>query len=111
MDRQLLDAIDAFVRVADRQSFRAAARDLNLSPSALSQKIKTLEERSGVPLFSRTTRSVGLTQAGAILYAKARPALAEIAAGYDEARNLREPAGLLRLHIPHEIIPPWSSRY
>ena len=105
MDRQLLDAIEAFVHVADRKSFRAAARDLNVSPSALSQKIKGLEERSGVPLFSRTTRSVGLTQAGAILYAKARPALADIASAYDEARNLRAPAGLLRLHIPHEIIP------
>jgi DNA-binding transcriptional LysR family regulator len=105
MDRSLLDAIEAFVRVAHHGSFRSAAEDLHLSPSALSQKIKALEARMGVALLMRTTRSVGLTQAGEILLARAAPAFADLVAAYDEARNLSAPSGLLRLHMPRGMIP------
>lgn len=105
MDRSLLDAIEAFVRVAQRRSFRAAADELHLSPSALSQKIKALEAKAGVALLMRTTRSVGLTQAGEILLARAAPAFADLASAYDEARNLSTPSGLLRIHMPRGMIP------
>ena len=62
--RNQLDGVEAFLRVAERRSFRAAADDLGLSPSAISQTIRALEGRVGVPLLTRTTRSVGLTEAG-----------------------------------------------
>lgn len=102
--QQLLEGTDAFLRVAERRSFRAAASDLGISPSAISQKVRALEDRMGVPLFSRTTRSVGLTQAGEILLARARPALDQLAAAFDEAGNLSQPAGLLRLHMPRGVL-------
>ncbi|MDD3799019.1 MAG: LysR family transcriptional regulator [Novosphingobium sp.] len=101
----MLDGVDAFVRVAERRSFRAAAKDLGVSPSAVSQQVKALEERAGVPLLVRTTRSVGLTEAGEIFLRRSGPALAELAAAFDETRNLGEPAGLLRLNMPKDVIP------
>ena len=59
-----LGGLPAFLLVAERRSFRAAAAELGVSPSALSQTIKALEARLGIALFQRTTRSVGLTEAG-----------------------------------------------
>jgi DNA-binding transcriptional LysR family regulator len=100
-----LDGVEAFVRVAERKSFRAAAVDLGISASALSQKIRALETRTGVPLLTRTTRKVGLTEAGQLFLNRAKPAFIELSAAYDDARNLMQPAGLLRLHVPHSIIP------
>ena len=105
MHQQMLDGTEAFLRVAERRSFRAAAADLGISPSALSQKIRALEERMGVPLLTRTTRSVGTTQAGQVLLDRARPALNQLIAAFDEAGNLSQPVGLLRLHLPREIMP------
>ena len=100
----LLEGVEAFVLVADQRNFRAAAKDLGISPSALSQKIRALEARIGLPLLTRTTRSVGLTQAGQIFLDRARPALAELSSAYDETRDLGQPAGLLRLHMPRGVI-------
>ena len=101
--------------VAERRNFRAAADDLGISPSALSQKIRTLEQRMGVPLLTRTTRSVGMTQAGQILFDRARPAVNQLIDAFDEATNLSQPAGLLRLHMPREVLPlliePIISRF
>lgn len=104
MPRNLLDGMEAFLRVAARQSFRAAAEDLGVSPSAVSQAIRQLEERIGVPLFIRTTRAVGLTEAGARLHAQAAPAHAALVAAWEDARTLGErPAGLLRLNMPRAV--------
>lgn len=104
--RNLLDGIEAFLRVAERKSFRAAAEDLGVSPSAISQTVRQLEDRIGVPLFIRTTRSVGLTQAGAVLQSEAAPAWASLNAAWESARTLGErPAGLLRLNMPRAVIP------
>ena len=71
--RNLLDGVEAFLRVADRKSFRLAADDLGVSPSAISQTVRQLEERIGLPLFIRTTRSVGLTEAGSLFHARRQP--------------------------------------
>jgi DNA-binding transcriptional LysR family regulator len=104
--RNQLDGVDAFLRVAERKSFRAAADDLGVSPSAISQTIRSLEERVGVPLLTRTTRSVGLTQAGEHFLERARPAFADLTAAYEAARNLGgRPAGLLRLNMMRAIVP------
>jgi DNA-binding transcriptional LysR family regulator len=104
--RNLLDGVEAFLRVAERTSFRLAAEDLNVSPSAVSQTVRQLEERIGVPLFIRTTRSVGLTEAGALFHAQAAPAWAGLISAWESARTLGErPAGLLRLNMPRAVVP------
>ncbi|HEV8211328.1 MAG TPA: LysR family transcriptional regulator [Vicinamibacterales bacterium] len=101
-----LDGVEAFLRVAERRSFRQAADDLGLTPSAISQTIRALEARVGVALFRRTTRSVGLTEAGERFLERARPAFAEIVAAGDAARRLSErPSGLLRITAPRAAVP------
>ena len=104
--RNQLDGVEALLRVAERRSFRAAADDLGVSPSAISQTVKTLEARVGVPLLTRTTRSVGLTEAGQRFVERARPAFENLTAAYETARSFGErPAGLLRLNVPRPVIP------
>lgn len=104
--RNQLDGVEAFLRVADRKSFRAAADDLGVSPSAVSQTVRALEDRLGIPLLTRTTRSVGLTEAGQHFLDRARPAFAELTAAYEAARTLAgRPAGLLRLNMMRAIAP------
>lgn len=102
-----LDGIEAFLRVAERRSFSAAAADLGVSPSAISQTIKALEARIGAPLFMRTTRSVGLTQAGEMFLERAAPAYSGIADAYEAARNLgNRPAGRLRINLMRGAVQP-----
>lgn len=104
--RNLLDGLEAFLRVAERRSFREAAEDLGVSPSAISQTVRQLEERIGVPLFLRTTRSVGLTEAGALFHAQAAPAFASLVSAWEGARTYGErPTGLLRLNMPRAVVP------
>ncbi|QII30481.1 MULTISPECIES: LysR family transcriptional regulator [Stenotrophomonas] len=73
-----LTALSAFLAVAGQRSFRAAAAELNITPSAISHTIKALEQRLNARLFNRTTRSVSLTDAGERLAGKLRPAMASI---------------------------------
>ncbi|WP_341904350.1 LysR family transcriptional regulator [Sandarakinorhabdus limnophila] len=104
--RNLLYGLEAFLRVAKRRSFREAAEDLGVSPSAISQTVRLLEDRIGVPLFIRTTRSVGLTEAGALFHAQAAPAFASLVNGWEGARTYGgRPAGLLRLNMPRSVVP------
>ena len=104
--RGALDGVEAFLRVAERKSFRHAADDLDITPSAISQVIRSLEARLGIALFTRTTRSVGLTEAGERFLAHARPAFEEIVAAADAARGLAgRPSGLLRLAVPRAVVP------
>ncbi len=103
----MLDGIEAFLRVAERRSFSAAAVDLGVSPSAISQIIKGLEARVGAPLFMRTTRSVGLTQAGEMFLERAAPAYAGLGDAYEAARNLgNRPAGRLRINLMRGAVQP-----
>jgi DNA-binding transcriptional LysR family regulator len=88
----------AFVAVAEQGSFSKAAEVLGLSPSSLSQVIRTFEERLGVRLLHRTTRSVSLTEAGERLLLRARPALAELDAALMDVSHFRDrPAGIVRV--------------
>lgn len=88
----------AFVAVAEQGSFSKAADVLGLSPSSLSQVIRTFEERLGVRLLHRTTRSVSLTEAGERLLLRARPALAELDAALMDVSQFRDkPAGIVRV--------------
>ncbi|MGY8708483.1 LysR family transcriptional regulator [Bradyrhizobium sp. 18BD] len=101
-----LDGVEAFLSVAQHRSFRRAAAELGVTPSAISQAIRTLEARVGAALFIRTTRSVGLTEAGERFLARARPAFEELVAASGAARELgQRPAGLLRLTVPRSVVP------
>src|ERR1700742_3587004 len=91
-----LDGVEAFLAVARHRNFRRAAADLGVTPSAVSQAIRALEARIGAAVFLRTTRSVGLTEAGERFLARARPAFEELVAAGAAARGLgTRPAGLL----------------
>jgi DNA-binding transcriptional LysR family regulator len=101
-----LEGVEAFLAVARRQGFRRAATDLGVTPSAVSQSVRALETRLGAALFVRTTRSVGLTEAGQRFLARARPAFEELVAAGEAARDLgRRPSGLLRLAVPRAVVP------
>src|SRR5213080_4053794 len=102
-----LDGAEAFLSVAQHRSFRRAAAELRVTPSAISQAIRTLEARIGAALFIRTTRSVGLTEAGERFFARARPAFEELIAASEIAREIgQRPTGLLRLSVPPGVVPP-----
>lgn len=95
-----------FLAVARQSSFRAAGADLGVTPSAVSQTIRSLEARVGVPLFQRTTRKVTLTDAGAALLAQLAPAASTIAEAMEGAAAARaRPAGNLRLSVPRIALP------
>ena len=101
-----LDGVEAFLRVAQYRSFRRAAAELGVTPSAISQAVRALEARVGAALFIRTTRSVGLTEAGARFLSRAKPAFEELVAASEVARDLgRRPTGLLRLTVPRAVVP------
>ncbi len=104
--RGALDGVEAFLSVARFRSFRRAAAELGVTPSAMSQTIRALEARLGAVLFLRTTRSVGMTEAGERFFARAKPAFEELVAAAEAARDLgRRPAGLLRLTVPRAVVP------
>lgn len=101
-----LDGVEAFLSVAEHRNFRRASAELGVTPSAVSQAVRTLEARVGAPLFIRTTRSVGLTEAGERFLARARPAFEELVAASQVARDLgQRPTGLLRLAVPRAVVP------
>ena len=107
MDR--IDAMQAFVAVADLQGFAPAARKLGLSPSGVTRLIAALEDRLGARLLQRTTRSVTLTDVGARYLERARRILADVeeAEGAAEGERTRPsgrlvvsaPLGFGRLHV------------
>ncbi len=96
-----LELIRLFLAVAESRSFTLAARRLNVSPTAVSKGVRALEAKHGVPLFTRTTRSVSLTDAGASLLAVLKPAVTQIEDAFSELEQFqRRPAGRLRLTAP-----------
>lgn len=99
------EGLSAFLAVARRRSFRAAAKDLGVTAGAVSQAIRALERRVGLPLFQRTTRSVALTEAGAALHARIAPASDQIEQALEALDELRvKPTGLLRLTVPRFVV-------
>lgn len=116
MDEPDLNVLAAFQVVAEERSFTRAARRLDVSQSALSHAIRTLEERLGVRVLARTTRSVAPTDAGAELLTHLGPALADIRGALDRLSGLRAtPSGRVRLVAPRlaatTILAPKLGRF
>ncbi|SER36873.1 DNA-binding transcriptional regulator, LysR family [Faunimonas pinastri] len=101
MARGDLSDLEVLATVAGHRSFRRAAAELGVSASALSHAVSGLEERMGVRLLNRTTRSVAPTEAGERLIARLAPAFSEIRSAIADARSsMGRPAGALRLTVP-----------
>ena len=83
-----------FVRIVELQSFSAAARSLQMAKASVSRTMARLEERLGVPLVQRTTRSLSLTEAGEVLFARARLILDNVREAEEEARAFEERCAL-----------------
>jgi len=89
----------AFLAVGEALSFSRAAETLGVTPSALSQTVRAFEERVGVRLLNRTTRSVSLTDAGENLFRRISPAVTELGSAVGQVRRYRErPSGTVRVH-------------
>ena len=113
MERADLADLTAFVAIADARSFRAAASRLGVTPSALSHAMRQLEERLGMRLLHRTTRSVSVTDAGQRLLERLRPAIDQIAGALEDLNQERErPVGRLRIYASHlasaVVVPIWG---
>jgi DNA-binding transcriptional LysR family regulator len=97
--------LDAFVAIARAKNFRRAALDQHVSVSSLSQRLRAMEERLGVRLLNRTTRSVALTEAGELLLSRVAPAMHDVNGALDEVRGLRGvPSGRLLINAPPPAI-------
>lgn len=108
--------LSAFLAIANHRSFRAASVQLGVSASALSHALRSVEERLGVRLFNRTTRSVALTEAGERLYARVSPAFRDINDALDDLNNFRDrPAGTLRFNAAKQssrlVLLPVVTRF
>src|SRR5215213_6166471 len=100
MARANINDLLAYVTVARERSFTRAAAQLGVSQSALSHSMRALEERLGVRLLTRTTRSVAPTEAGERLLRNVGPRLEEIEAELGALSDLREkPAGTIRITV------------
>jgi DNA-binding transcriptional LysR family regulator len=115
-----LGDLNAFMVVARAGGFRDGARVSGGSASGLSEAVRRLENRLGVRLLNRTTRSVAPTEAGARLLERLGPALGEVAAALDVVNGFRDrPAGTLRLNVPVSaarlvlpaIVPPFLAAF
>lgn len=116
MSRHSLIELESVLAIARCGSFRAAALDLGMSPTAISNAVGKLERELAVRLFNRTTRSVSLTYAGRIFVAQIKPALEDIQKAMDTARSQQEtPSGTLRINAfataAREIMAPLVLSY
>ncbi|WP_119390439.1 LysR family transcriptional regulator [Taklimakanibacter lacteus] len=115
MNRPEFSDLDAFVTIVRHRNFRRAARERGVSASTLSQSVRDLEERLGVRLLNRTTRSVTPTDAGERLAARLSPIFSEMTEALDEVNGFRDtPTGTLRLNVPgaaQPILAPLVARF
>jgi DNA-binding transcriptional LysR family regulator len=116
MKRPDIGELDAFLAVAEQRSFARAATQLGIGRSTLSGTVRQLEERLGVRLLNRTTRSVALTPAGEQLAQRLRPVLDDFAAALESVNAFRDrPSGSLRLTVAppaaHAVLGPQLARF
>jgi DNA-binding transcriptional LysR family regulator len=102
MKKRPLPNLDVFLAIAEQGSLRAAARAMGVGPPAVSQQLKSLEALLGTSLFTRTTRSVHLTDAGKLLLSKAGPAYASLDEAISEVKGVaRTDRGTVRITLPY----------
>ncbi len=116
MDRAHLAELNAFMMIAHHLSFRRAATDLSVTPSALSHSLRLLEEQLAIRLVNRTTRSVSLTEAGKRLYDQLTPAFQGIRTAVEDLNTFREaPIGTIRLNASRlalrEVLIPLMAAF
>lgn len=109
-------SLSLFMAVARHRSFRRAADEIGCTPSAVSHGLRALEERLGIRLVNRTTRSVALSEAGQQLYGRIEPAFRDIADALDDLNSYRDrPVGNLRLNAAHlataMVVLPLATRF
>ncbi|MDK1374833.1 MULTISPECIES: LysR family transcriptional regulator [unclassified Sinorhizobium] len=101
-----LSELAAFDAVARHRSFRKAAEERGVTASAISHAVSNLEERIGLRLLNRTTRSVSLTDAGTMLQAYLTPAFGDIGSALDALNRFRDtPFGKVRINVPNSVAP------
>ncbi|MGO7323533.1 LysR family transcriptional regulator [Rhizobium ruizarguesonis] len=101
-----LSELAAFAAVARHKSFRKAGEERGVTASAISHAVLNLEDRIGIRLLNRTTRSVSLTEAGELLISHLDPAFGEMAAALDALNRYRDtPFGKVRINVPNSIGP------
>ena len=111
MLRVALPELSIFVVVAEKLNFSAAARELGVTTSALSHSIRKLEERMGLQLFIRTTRSVALTDAGKELYQRAVPAISDLEQVVSDLVSSRDkPSGIIKISAAEAGARPLIQR-
>lgn len=97
---ETLSSIESFVRSAEAGSFSQAARNLGLTPAAVSKNVAKLESRLGIRLFQRSTRSLMLTEAGEVFLAQVSGGLDSIQAALANVENVAgKPAGILKISL------------
>jgi DNA-binding transcriptional LysR family regulator len=115
-----LNKLNTFVRVAEHRSFTRAARDLHMTPSAISKHIHDLEAKLGISLLNRSTRGVALTEVGDLFLAHCVEILGHIDEAVVDVQNLqRKPQGTLRIHVVSgyaqwilaPLLPVFMARY
>ena len=120
MTKPTLADLTALAAIVAHRSFRKAADELGLSPSALSHMVRALEAGMGVRLLHRTTRSVSPTEAGARLVERLRPVLRDLDGALAEVEAARgSPSGTLRINAPEvaarlllgSVVPAFLARY
>lgn len=120
MKRHQLSDMSVFVEVARAQGFRAAAKTLNLGAGSVSEAVQRFEDRLGVRLFERSTRSVALTAAGKRLYEQSMPAIADLESAVRDLSDAKNKiSGTLRLNAPRtagpffltKLVATFASKY
>jgi DNA-binding transcriptional LysR family regulator len=115
MRRGEFDDLIAFIAIADHLSFRAAASQLGVTPSAVSHTMRQLEERLGTRLLNRTTHSVALSDAGLRLLERLRPAVDQVGEALEDLNRERSrPFGHLRIYATYMsavavVTPVWQA--
>lgn len=119
-NRATLQELEIFAAIARHLNFRKAAEERNVTPSTLSHTMTHLEQRIGIRLLNRTTRSVSLTEAGQAFLTRIAPALVDLSSAVDELNSWRaDPRGTVRLNMPRsaaelwlpQILLPFRQRY
>ncbi|MCC2655009.1 MAG: transcriptional regulator [Panacagrimonas sp.] len=113
---RLFDGLAVALAVEQHRSFTQAARALGVSAAAVSQSVRALERRLGLPLFQRTSRKVALTEAGRAFCERVRPAAEQVADAHEHLNDYRQrPVGHLRLTVPRiafvPVLQPLLARF